>query len=207
MVCERIVRPIGSIGMYVPAGSAPLPSALIMVGVPALIAGCRERVLCTPPGPDGQANAATLVAADLCEIDTVFRVGGAQAIAALAYGTESIPKVDKIFGPGSAWVTAAKQFVAGDPQGAALDLPAGPSEVLVIADATARAEFVAADLLAQAEHDRLSQAILVTDRLAMAEAVSAEMTRQIAGLSRREILQESAVPQSCHRRGRYFDGA
>ncbi len=191
VVCERIVRPIGSIGLYVPAGSAPLPSALIMVGVPALIAGCRERVLCTPPGPDGQVNPATLVAADLCEIDTVFRVGGAQAIAALAYGTESIPKVDKIFGPGSAWVTAAKQFVAGDPQGAALDLPAGPSEVLVIADSTARAEFVAADLLAQAEHDRLSQAILITDSAALAEAVADEIERQMAGLSRRDILNES----------------
>lgn len=191
VVCERIVRPIGSIGVYVPAGSAPLPSALIMVGVPALIAGCRERVLCTPPGPDGQVNPATLVAADLCEIDTVFRVGGAQAVAAMAYGTESIPKVDKIFGPGSAWVTAAKQFVASDPQGAALDLPAGPSEVLVIADATARADFVAADLLAQAEHDRLSQAILITDSHELAVAVAAEVTRQIAGLSRRDILQES----------------
>jgi histidinol dehydrogenase len=191
VVCERIVRPISSVGLYVPAGSAPLPSALIMAAVPALIAGCPQRILCSPPGADGKVHAAILVAADLCEIDTVFRIGGAQAVAAMAYGTESVPKVDKIFGPGSAWVTAAKQIVASDPAGAALDLPAGPSEVLVIADASARADFVAADLLAQAEHDRLSQAILVTDHAPLAAAVMLEVERQMAALSRREILAES----------------
>jgi histidinol dehydrogenase len=191
VVCERIVRPIASVGLYVPAGSAPLPSALIMAAVPALIAGCPQRILCSPPDTDGKVHAAILVAADLCEIDTVFRIGGAQAVAAMAYGTESVPKVDKIFGPGSAWVTAAKQIVATDAGGAALDLPAGPSEVLVIADASARADFVAADLLAQAEHDRLSQAILVTDHAPLAAAVMLEVERQMAALSRREILAES----------------
>jgi histidinol dehydrogenase len=161
--------------------------------VPALLAGCRQRILCSPPGSDGKVHPAILVAADLCEIDTVFRVGGAQAVAAMAYGTETIPKVDKIFGPGSAWVTAAKQIVAADPAGAALDLPAGPSEVLVIADATARADFVAADLLAQAEHDRLAQVILVTDHAPLAAAVVAEVARQMAARSRREILAESVA--------------
>lgn len=193
VVCERIVRPIASVGLYVPAGSAPLPSALIMVAVPALLAGCPQRILCSPPGPDGKVHPAILVAADLCEIDTMFRIGGAQAVAAMAYGTESMPKVDKIFGPGSAWVTAAKQIVATDPDGAALDLPAGPSEVLVIADASARADFVAADLLAQAEHDRLSQAILVTDHAPLAAAVVVEVERQMAALSRRDILAESVA--------------
>jgi histidinol dehydrogenase len=193
VTCERIVRPIPSVGLYVPAGSAPLPSALIMAAVPALLAGCRQRILCSPPGNDGKVHPAILVAADLCEIDTVFRIGGAQAVAAMAYGTETVPKVDKIFGPGSAWVTAAKQIVAADAAGAALDLPAGPSEVLVVADATARADFVAADLLAQAEHDRLSQAILVTDHAPLAAAVVAEVARQMAARSRREILEESVA--------------
>lgn len=193
VVCERVVRAIPSVGLYVPAGSAPLPSALIMAAVPAQIAGCRRRILCSPPGADGKVHPAILVAADLCEVDTVFRIGGAQAIAAMAYGTESVPKVDKIYGPGSAWVTAAKQIVAGDPAGAALDLPAGPSEVLVIADQSARPAFVAADLLAQAEHDRLSQAILVTDSAALAEAVAAEVAVQRHRLSRAEILAESVT--------------
>ena len=168
--CERIVRPIQAVGLYVPAGSAPLPSALVMAAVPAVIAGCPRIALCSPPGKDGRVDAAILAAARVCGVDEVYRVGGAQAVAALAYGTASIPKVDKIFGPGSAWVTAAKQRVAADPAGAALDLPAGPSEVLVIADDSARAEFVAADLLAQAEHDPLAQAILVTPSQALARA-------------------------------------
>ncbi|HTY48289.1 MAG TPA: histidinol dehydrogenase [Steroidobacteraceae bacterium] len=191
--CERITRPICAVGLYVPAGSAPLPSAVIMLGVPAQLAGCERRVLCTPPARDGGANPAVLVAAELCGIDTVFKVGGAQAIAALAYGTGSVPKVDKIFGPGNAWVTAAKQQVAGDPDGAACDLPAGPSEVLVIADDSARAEFVAADLLAQAEHDPLSQAILVTTSHDLAAAVAAAVRRQMAELSRRSILERSVA--------------
>lgn len=189
--CERVVRPIASVGLYVPSGSAPLPSAVVMLAVPARLANCRQRVLCTAPGPDGRAAAAVLVAAELCGIDTVFKVGGAQAIAALAYGTESVPKVDKIFGPGNAWVTAAKQVVAADPAGASLDLPAGPSEVLVVADDGARADFVASDLLAQAEHDPVAQSILVTDSATLAAATVAEIERQLPSLSRQAILAES----------------
>jgi histidinol dehydrogenase len=191
--CERIVRPIAAVGLYVPAGSAPLPSALIMAAVPAAIAGCPRRALCTPPGKEGRIDAAILVAARLCGVDEIYRVGGAQAVAALAYGTESIPKVDKIFGPGSAWVTAAKQVAAADPAGAALDLPAGPSEVLVIADHSARAEFVAADLLAQAEHDPLAQAILLTPSRELALAVAAAVERQRPALSRAAILDRSVA--------------
>jgi histidinol dehydrogenase len=185
--CERFEVPIAAVGLYVPAGSAPLPSAAIMTAVPAAIAGCPTRVLCTPPRPDGGADPAVLVAARRCGVTQVFKVGGAQAIAALAYGTATIPKVDKICGPGNAYVTAAKLMVARDPEGAALDLPAGPSEVLVIADHSARAAFVAADLLAQAEHDPAAQVILVTTSAALAEAVAAEVLAQQARLSRRAI--------------------
>ena len=195
--CERIIRPIQAVGLYVPAGSAPLPSAVIMLAVPAHIAGCPRRVLCTPPNRQGYANAAVLVAAELCGIDTVFKVGGAQAIAALAYGSGSVPKVDKIFGPGNAWVTAAKQLVSNDPAGAACDMPAGPSEVLVIADDTARADFVAADLLAQAEHDGQAQAILVTPSRKLAEATAAAVQTQLRGLSRRAILDKSLASSRC----------
>ncbi|HEY3808610.1 MAG TPA: histidinol dehydrogenase [Steroidobacteraceae bacterium] len=189
--CERLIRPIEAVGLYVPAGSAPLPSTVIMLGVPARIAGCPRRVLCTPPQRDGCASAAVLVAAQLCGIQQVFKIGGAQAIAALAYGTGSVPKVAKIFGPGNAWVTAAKQLVAADPAGAALDLPAGPSEVLVIADDGARAEFVAADLLAQAEHDARAQALLVTTSDALARQVAAQVDLQLQRCTRREILLKS----------------
>jgi histidinol dehydrogenase len=195
--CERVIRPIQAVGLYVPAGSAPLPSAVIMLAVPARIAGCPRRVLCTPPNRQGQANAAVLVAAELCGIETVFKIGGAQAIAALAYGAGSVPKVDKIFGPGNAWVTAAKQLVASDPAGAACDMPAGPSEVLVVADETARADFVAADLLAQAEHDAQSQAILITPSRKLAEATAAALQTQLGGLSRRSILDKSLASSRC----------
>ena len=195
--CERVIRPISAVGLYVPAGSAPLPSAVVMLAVPARIAGCPRRVLCTPPGRGGGADPAVLVAARLCGIDSVLKVGGAQAIAAMAYGTESVPKVDKVFGPGNAWVTAAKQAVASDPAGAACDLPAGPSEVLVIADDTARAEFVAADLLAQAEHDTQAQAILVTPSRALAETVGAAIASQASTLSRRAILEQSLARSRC----------
>lgn len=195
--CERIIRPIQAVGLYVPAGSAPLPSAVIMLAVPARIAGCPRRVLCTPPNRQGYANAAVLVAAELCGIDTVFKVGGAQAIAALAYGAGSVPKVDKIFGPGNAWVTAAKQLVSNDPAGAACDMPAGPSEVLVVADDTARADFVAADLLAQAEHDGQAQAILVTPSRKLAEATAAAIQTQLGKLSRRAILDKSLASSRC----------
>lgn len=195
--CERIFRPIGAVGLYVPAGSAPLPSAVVMLAVPARVAGCPRRVMCTPPDRGGAAHPAVLVAAELCGIKTVFKAGGAQAIAALAYGTATIPKVDKIFGPGNAWVTAAKQLAAGDPQGAACDMPAGPSEVMVIADESARAEFVAADLLAQAEHDVNAQAILVTDSAALAQAVSAAVDTQRTALSRHAILEKSLAASRC----------
>jgi histidinol dehydrogenase len=195
--CERIIRPIQAVGLYVPAGSAPLPSAVVMLAVPARIAGCPRRVLCTPPNRQGHANAAVLVAAELCGIETVFKVGGAQAIAALAYGAGSVPKVDKIYGPGNAWVTAAKQLVASDPAGAACDMPAGPSEVLVVADDTARADFVAADLLAQAEHDGQSQAILITPSRKLAEATAAAIQAQLGGLSRRSILDKSLASSRC----------
>jgi histidinol dehydrogenase len=195
--CERIIRPIQAVGLYVPAGSAPLPSAVIMLAVPARIAGCPQRVLCTPPNRQGRANPAVLVAAQLCGIETIFKVGGAQVIAALAYGSGSIPKVDKIFGPGNAWVTAAKQLVANDPAGAACDLPAGPSEVMVIADDTARADFVAADLLAQAEHDGQAQAILVTPSRKLAESAAAAIQTQLRGLSRRAILDKSLASSRC----------
>ncbi len=195
--CERITRPINAVGLYVPAGSAPLPSAVVMLAVPARLAGCPQRQLCTPPTRDGGAHPSVLVAAQLCGIDTVFKVGGAQAIAALAYGTASISKVDKIFGPGNAWVTAAKQQVAADPDGAAVDLPAGPSEVLVLADESAHPAFVAADLLAQAEHDPQSQAILVTPAAQLASAVVAEVERQMATLSRHAILVKSIAASRC----------
>ena len=195
--CERVTRPIDAVGLYVPAGSAPLPSAVVMLAVPARLAGCPRRILCTPPTRDGHAHPAVLVAAQLCGIDTVFKVGGAQAIAAMAYGTTTVPKVDKVFGPGNAWVTAAKQQVAADPEGAAVDMPAGPSEVLVLADDTAQPVFVAADLLAQAEHDPRSQAILVTPSAKLASAVVAEVERQMATLSRQAILVKSIAASRC----------
>jgi histidinol dehydrogenase len=195
--CERITRAIGAVGLYVPAGSAPLPSAVVMLAVPARLAGCPQRILCTPPARDGGANPAVLAAAQLCGIEQVFKVGGAQAIAALAYGTASIPKVDKIFGPGNAWVTAAKQQVSADPDGAAVDMPAGPSEVLVIADDSARPAFVASDLLAQAEHDPQSQAILVTPSAKLASEVAAEVQQQMLTLSRHAILVKSIAASRC----------
>jgi histidinol dehydrogenase len=189
--CERLIRPLSAVGLYVPAGAAPLPSSVIMLAVPARIAACPQRVLCTPPQRGGGANAAVLVAAQLCGIEQAFKIGGAQAIAAMAYGSAGVPKVVKIFGPGNAWVTAAKQLVAADPQGAALDMPAGPSEVLVIADDSAHAEFIAADLLAQAEHDPLSQAMLLTTSATLAAEVAEAVRLQMQPLARRAILQQS----------------
>jgi histidinol dehydrogenase len=197
VLCERIIRPIPAVGLYVPAGVAPLPSAVVMLAVPAQLVGCPQRVLCTPPASQGGANPAVLVAAELCGVEQVFKVGGAQSIAAMAYGTQSIPKVDKIFGPGSARVTAAKQLVASDPAGAALDLPAGPSEVLVVADDAALPELVAADLLAQAEHDTLAQAILVTTSRSLAEATVAAVQQQMRELSRKQILETSVASSRC----------
>jgi histidinol dehydrogenase len=186
VLCERVSHPIDSVGRYVPAGTAPLPSAAIMLAVPAIIAGCPEIILCTPPRPDGKADPAVLVAAARAGVQEIYKVGGAQAIAAMAFGTESIPKVRKIFGPGNAWVTSAKTIVSMDPEGAAIDMPAGPSEVLVIGDATAAAEFVAADLLSQAEHGVDSQVVLVTTDAKLAISVQNEVEIQLAELSRAE---------------------
>ncbi len=184
VICERFSVPIRAVGLYVPAGSAPLPSTAIMLAVPATLAQCPVKLMCTAPNRAGSANPAVLVAARKAGVDQIFKVGGAQAIAAMAYGSESIPKCDKVFGPGNAYVTAAKILVAQDAGGAALDLPAGVTEVMVIADDEARAEFVAADLLAQAEHSPDAQAILVTTQPALAAAVFAEVQRQSALLSR-----------------------
>ncbi len=191
LVCERISVPIRAVGLYVPAGSAPLPSTAIMLAVPAAIAACPVRVMCTPPTRHGGADPAVLVAARRSGIELVFKAGGAQAVAAMAYGTATIPKCDKIFGPGNGWVTAAKLLAAQDPAGAAADLPAGVTEVMVIADDTARADFVAADLLAQAEHGVDAQSLLVTTSVRLAEEVARQVQRQAASLSRTRILAKS----------------
>jgi histidinol dehydrogenase len=191
VVCERFSIPIHAVGLYVPAGVAPLPSTAIMLGVPAALAACPVRVVCTPPNREGAADPAVLVAARKSGIDQVFKVGGAQAIAAMAYGTATIPKCDKIFGPGNAFVTAAKLLAAQDPAGAAADLPAGPTEVMVIADDSARAEFLAADLLAQAEHSADAQSLLVTTSSSLAAAVAEQVRRQAIRLSRADILAKS----------------
>ncbi len=193
VVCERISVPVRAVGLYVPAGSAPLPSTAIMLAVPAAIAACPVRIMCTAPTRDGTADPAVLVAARRAGVERVFKVGGAQAIAAMAYGTVSIPKCDKLFGPGNAWVTAAKLLVAGDSAGAAADLPAGVSEVMVIADDGARADFVAADLLAQAEHSPDAQALLVTTSMALARNVARQVQDQMTALLRREILDASVA--------------
>ena len=191
VVCERIVRPIPAIGLYVPAGTAPLPSTAIMLAVPSRLAECPVRILCTPPRPDGLADPAVLVAADECGITEVYKIGGAQAVAAMAYGTVSVPKVDKIFGPGNAWVTAAKAEVSTDPAGAAMDMPAGPSEVMVVADANADPRAVALDLLSQAEHGTDSQVMLVTDSAELADATDAAIAAALPDLPRRDIMAES----------------
>lgn len=191
VVCERVSRPIGAVGLYVPAGSAPLPSTAIMLAVPARLAGCPVRVVCTPPRPDGRADPAVVFAARECGVGQVFKVGGAQAVAALAYGTATVPKVDRIYGPGNAWVTAAKQAVASDPAGASLDMPAGPSEVMVLADADADPRFVALDLMSQAEHGADSQAVLVTTSPALIAAVRREIDAALGGIRRRAIVEQS----------------
>jgi histidinol dehydrogenase len=192
---ERILRPINRVGLYVPAGSAPLPSTALMLGVPARIAGCREVVLCSPARADGRCDEAVLFAARSVGVHRVFKLGGAQAIAAMAYGTQSVPRCDKLFGPGNAWVTEAKLQVSSDPNGAAIDMPAGPSEVLVIADAQASAVFVAADLLSQAEHGPDSQVVLVSPSAKLLDEVAAEVDRQCAQLPRGAIAAQ-ALAQS-----------
>ncbi len=190
VVCERLVRPIARVGLYVPAGSAPLPSTALMLGVPARLAGCAQVVLCTPPRRDGSADPAVLVAARMTGVHRVFKLGGAQAIAALALGTAQVPACDKVFGPGNAWVTEAKRQLAqaGD---IAIDLPAGPSEVLVIADAGADPEFIAADLLSQAEHGPDSQVLLVSDAPALIAAVEVALARQLDALPRADIARQA----------------
>lgn len=189
VVCEQRALPISRVGLYIPGGSAPLFSTVLMLGIPARIAGCEKVVLCTPPAKDGSVHPAILFAASLCGITEIFKVGGAQAVAAMAVGTESVPQVDKIFGPGNQYVMAAKQWVAL--KGTAIDMPAGPSEVEVLADDSARADFVAADLLSQAEHGPDSQAILITTSKKLAEDVVAEVSRQCAALPRHEIAEKA----------------
>lgn len=191
VTCARVIRPIRQVGLYVPAGSAPLPSTALMLGVPAQLAGCPEVVLCTPPGPDGRADATVLAAAAECGISQVFVTGGAQAIAAMAYGTATVPRCDKIFGPGNAWVTEAKRQVSTAEGGPGIDLPAGPSEVVVIADAGADPEFVAADLLSQAEHGPDSQVLLLTDDAELAQAVVEQLEAQLVDLPRAEIAAKA----------------
>jgi histidinol dehydrogenase len=185
--CEQMIRPIGRVGLYVPAGSAPLPSTVWMLAVPAKLASCPEILIATPPRADGRADPMVLAAAQMCGVRRVVKLGGAQAIAALAYGTNTIPRCDKLFGPGNSWVTLAKLEVAADPDGAAIDMPAGPSEVLVIADDAADATFVAADLLAQAEHGTDSQVLLVSPSDRLLDAVEVALADQLATLPRRAI--------------------
>ncbi|EGQ7705854.1 histidinol dehydrogenase [Vibrio cholerae] len=187
VVCEQVTRPINKVGLYIPGGSAPLPSTVLMLGVPAQIAGCRKVVLCSPPPIADEI----LYVAKLCNIDEVYNLGGGQAIAAMAYGTETVTKVDKIFGPGNAYVTEAKRQVSNDFRGAAIDMPAGPSEVLVIADETADADFIAADLLSQAEHGPDSQVVLVTPSPVLADLVTDAVQKQLKVLSRASIAEKA----------------
>lgn len=182
------VRGLKRVGLYVPGGTAAYPSSVLMNAIPAKIAGVEEIVMVTPPLADGTANKDILVAAALCGVDRVFLLGGAQAVAALAYGTESVPKVDKIVGPGNIYVATAKKLLYGVVD---IDMIAGPSEILILADETAPAKFVAADLMSQAEHDKLASAILVTTSQKLAEETKAELERQVEGLSRKEIIKSS----------------
>ena len=189
VVCIQRPVAIRRVGLYIPGGTAPLFSTVLMLALPAKIAGCEEVVLCTPTNKEGKVAAEVLYAAQQCGVTSVYKVGGAQAVAAMAYGTESVPKVDKIFGPGNRYVTLAKQLVSG--RNTSIDMPAGPSEVMVMADESADARFVAADLLSQAEHGRDSQAMVVCNSEALAEAVMAEVERQATQLSRGEYIAES----------------
>ena len=189
--CERVIRPIQSIGLYVPGGENPLVSTALMLAIPATLAECPTAVLCSPPNKNGKINAEVLFVAKKYGIRKIFKLGGAQAIAAMAYGTQTVPKVNKIFGPGNRWVAAAKAHVSRDPSGAAQDLPAGPSELLVIADGEANPAFVAADLLSQAEHGPDSQVILVTNSESLADSVANQIVRQKMKLARQAIIEEA----------------
>ncbi|WP_438334576.1 histidinol dehydrogenase [Edwardsiella tarda] len=191
VICRQITRPLDTVGLYIPGGSAPLLSTVLMLGIPARVAACRRVILCSPPPIDP----AILYAASLCGINEIFQVGGAQAIAAMAYGSESIPRVDKIFGPGNAYVTEAKRQVSQQVQGPAIDMPAGPSEVLVIADEYANPAFIAADLLSQAEHGPDSQVILLTPDTGLAQQVAEQVEAQLARLPRAAIARQ-ALAQS-----------
>ena len=191
LLCQRVQRAINRVGLYVPAGSAPLPSTALMLCIPARLAGCSEIILCTPPRADGSADPVVLLAARQAPNVRVFKLGGAQAIAAMALGTDSVPRCDKLFGPGNAWVDEAKRQAAQRPGGLAIDMPAGPSEVLVIADHGANAAFVAADLLSQAEHGPDSQVLLLTDSAALLDAVAAEVEVQLARLPRADIARRA----------------
>ena len=187
--CWQQAIPIQRVGLYIPGGTAPLFSTVLMLATPAVLAGCPEIVLCTPPDASGKVNAAVLAAARVAGVSRVFKAGGVQAIGAMAYGTQSIPQVYKIFGPGNQYVTCAKQQVSM--QGVAIDMPAGPSEVAVLADSTSRPDFVAADLLSQAEHGADSQVVLITTSRPLLQAVQAEVRRQLALLPRRELAARS----------------
>ena len=190
-LCWRKAVAIDKVGIYIPGGSAPLFSTVLMLGIPAKLAGCREVILCTPPDASGKINAAILFAAQLVGVTKIFKVGGAQAIAAMAYGTESIPKVYKIFGPGNQYVTKAKQLVTED--GVAIDMPAGPSEVLVMADESSNPSFVAADLLSQAEHGEDSQVILVVNKESLIAPIQKEIEKQMNVLPRKAIAERALV--------------
>jgi len=193
--CTLKTEAIESVGLYIPAGTAPLPSTVLMLGVPAQITGCDRTVLVCPPDKEGRLANEILVAAELCGITEIYTIGGAQAIAALAYGTETIAPVNKVFGPGNRYVTEAKKQLSQQVAGFAIDMPAGPSEVLVLADKDANPAFIAADLLSQAEHGADSQVILLTDSASLIDSVSLELTQQVAVLSRRETA-EKALKQS-----------
>ncbi|MFA5325060.1 MAG: histidinol dehydrogenase [Bacteroidales bacterium] len=184
--CVRRSIAIQKIGLYIPGGSAPLFSTILMLAIPARIAGCKDVIICTPPGKEGRIAPEILYAAHFCGVNRIFRVGGAQAIAAMTYGTDSIPKVDKIFGPGNRYVTKAKQLVSLSD--VAIDMPAGPSEVMVMADESARPEFIAADMLSQAEHGTDSQCVLVCKSIDIAKKVNREMEQQSAALTRENIV-------------------
>ena len=195
VICRREARAIETAGLYVPGGTAPLLSTLLMLAIPAKVAGVRHRIVVTPPGKDGKINPVILAAAYRCKVTEVFACGGAQAIAALAYGTESIPRCDKIFGPGNAYVATAKSLAAQEPGGPAIDMPAGPSEAMVVANADANPIFVASDLLSQAEHDTLAQVVCVATGAKVADSIKIEIDKQIATLPRKDIAQE-AMKQS-----------
>ncbi len=191
IICRREIRPYETVGLYIPAGSAPLPSTVLMLGIPAQIAGCKRLVLCSPPNASAKIDPSVLVAASHLGIREIYKVGGAQAISAMAYGTQSIPKVEKIFGPGNRYVMVAKQFVSNDKDGCPVDLIAGPSELLVIADKTASPDIVAIDLLSQAEHDPYSQVVLVTTDENFAGEVVKIVRARTQEMPRRKIIEQS----------------